>query len=94
MGYRAVRTERWKYIHYGELEGMDELYDLKADPYEMKNLIKEPGAQDALKEMKAELALSVKRRGGSGETLTFRDDGSRGTNPLLAPDTPRAIGSQ
>src|SRR5262249_26529720 len=29
VGYKAVRTERWKYIHYYELEGMDELYDLK-----------------------------------------------------------------
>ena len=38
MGYRAVRTERWKYIRYTDLEGMDELYDLWADPYEMCNL--------------------------------------------------------
>ncbi len=30
MGYKAVRNERWKYIHYLELEGMDELYDLKS----------------------------------------------------------------
>lgn len=44
MGYKAVRNERWKYIHYLELEGMDELYDLKTDPYEMKNLIHQPGA--------------------------------------------------
>jgi N-acetylglucosamine-6-sulfatase len=62
MGYQAVRTERWKYIHYGELERMDELYDLKADPYEMKNLIEEPGAQDALKEIKAELARRLKEK--------------------------------
>jgi arylsulfatase A-like enzyme len=55
MGYKAVRTERWKYIHYLELEGMDELYDLKSDPYEMKNVIKEPGAKKALQQMKAEL---------------------------------------
>ena len=39
MGYKAVRNGRWKYIHYLELEGMDELYDLETDPYEMKNLI-------------------------------------------------------
>ena len=38
MGYRAVRTERWKYIRYTDLEGMDELYDLWSDPYEMCNL--------------------------------------------------------
>jgi arylsulfatase A-like enzyme len=39
MGYRAIRTRRWKYIRYNDLEGMDELYDLKADPYEMNNVI-------------------------------------------------------
>ena len=39
MGYEAVRTERHKYIRYLELEGMDELYDLEADPYELENLI-------------------------------------------------------
>ena len=44
MGYKAIRNERWKYIHYFELEGMDELYDLKADPYEMRNIIRQPGA--------------------------------------------------
>lgn len=41
MGYRALRTERWKLIHYLELEGMDELYDLREDPYEMRNVIAE-----------------------------------------------------
>ena len=30
MGYQAVRTERWKYIHYVDLDGMDELYDLRS----------------------------------------------------------------
>ena len=37
--WQAVRNERWKYVHYTELKGMDELYDLKSDPLEMKNLI-------------------------------------------------------
>ncbi len=37
--WQAVRDGQWKYIHYQDLQGMDELYDLKADPYEMKNLI-------------------------------------------------------
>jgi N-acetylglucosamine-6-sulfatase len=41
MTYKAVRTERYKYIHWvnrardGEL---DELYDLEQDPYEIRNL--------------------------------------------------------
>jgi N-acetylglucosamine-6-sulfatase len=55
MGYKAVRNERWKYIHYFELEGMDELYDLKADPFEMKNIINEPNAAQALDNMKREM---------------------------------------
>ena len=55
MGYHAVRTQRFKYIRYTELEGMDELYDLKNDPYEMKNEIDSPGYQDVLQQMKTEL---------------------------------------
>jgi N-acetylglucosamine-6-sulfatase len=39
MGYEAVRTRRWKYIHYRELPGSDELYDLQNDPNEMRNVI-------------------------------------------------------
>lgn len=56
MGYRAVRGERYKYIQYTDLEGMDELYDLQADPYEMSNIIDSPEATDVLEEMQAELA--------------------------------------
>ena len=55
MGYKAVRTERYKYIHYLELDGMDELYDLKADPYEMKNIINRREAAKTLADMKREL---------------------------------------
>lgn len=55
MGYKAVRNQRWKYIHYLELDGMDELYDLKTDPYEMQNLVKEPNAAMPLRAMRAEL---------------------------------------
>jgi N-acetylglucosamine-6-sulfatase len=58
--WQAVRTDRWKFIHYTELERMDEFYDLKADPYEMHNLIKDGAAQTALKEMKTELARLLK----------------------------------
>lgn len=39
MGYKAIRTERYKYIRYEELQGMDELYDLEADPWELDNLL-------------------------------------------------------
>jgi len=39
MGYYAVRTDRWKYVHYREREGADELYDLRKDPFELDNRI-------------------------------------------------------
>lgn len=39
MGYKAIRTNRYKYIRYDVLTGMDELYDLQKDPYELKNLL-------------------------------------------------------
>jgi N-acetylglucosamine-6-sulfatase len=56
MGYEAVRGERWKYIHYTELDGMDELYDLERDPYELRNVISNQAARDALRTMQRELA--------------------------------------
>jgi N-acetylglucosamine-6-sulfatase len=56
MGYDAVRTERYKYVRYRELTGMDELYDLQADPYELQNLAGSK-AHAALREsLRAELA--------------------------------------
>jgi N-acetylglucosamine-6-sulfatase len=55
MGYQAVRTERWKYIRYAELEGMDEAYDLRNDPYELRNLIGEPDAQAEVSRLRSEL---------------------------------------
>lgn len=50
-----MRTGRWKYIRYPEHEGMDELYDLVNDPFEMRNLIDDPASRPALGELKAEL---------------------------------------
>jgi len=42
MGYKAVRTERWKYIHWTHHQGMAEMYDLAQDPYEITNLAVDP----------------------------------------------------
>jgi N-acetylglucosamine-6-sulfatase len=60
MTYKAVRTDRYKYIHWvnrsrnGEL---DELYDLEKDPYEIANLSKRP----AYKAIKAKLQRELRR---------------------------------
>jgi arylsulfatase A-like enzyme len=55
MGYKAVRTERHKYIRYTDLRGMDELYDLETDPFEMENLIDTERGRALLPELTAEL---------------------------------------
>ncbi len=54
--WQAVRTDRWKYIRYTKLEGMDEFYDLAGDPLEMKNLISDASVSGALNDSKEELA--------------------------------------
>ncbi len=43
MTYKAIRTERYKLIHWvnrGQQGELDELYDLERDPFELKNLIR------------------------------------------------------
>lgn len=55
MGYKAVRTDRYKYIRYEDIDGADELYDLQADPYELRNVIAVPQYADVLSDMQAEL---------------------------------------
>jgi hypothetical protein len=37
-----VRTERAKLIHWVHKNGVDELYDLQKDPYEITNVIRKP----------------------------------------------------
>jgi N-acetylglucosamine-6-sulfatase len=59
--WQAVRTERWKYIHYSTLEGMDELYDLGSDPGETYNRVHEPAAAKTLAELQEELRSLLAR---------------------------------
>ena len=60
MGYDAVRTERHKYVRFRELVGMDELYDLEADPYELQNLMGTARGP----ELQAELGRELERLRG------------------------------
>jgi N-acetylglucosamine-6-sulfatase len=53
--WHAVRSEDWKYIHYDEVEAADELYNLKADPHEMKNVIADPASAEQIAAMKSQL---------------------------------------
>ena len=60
MGYDAVRNERYKFIRYRELTGMNELYDLQRDPFELTNLIDAQSSIDVRRRMEAELDALLK----------------------------------
>ena len=51
---RMLRWGDYKYVAH--LRDTDELYDLKADPYELTNRIDDPAMADVLAEMRRRLA--------------------------------------
>ncbi|HUQ90851.1 MAG TPA: sulfatase [Bryobacteraceae bacterium] len=53
--WEAVRTSRWKYIHYPDLMNMDELYDLQSDAGELVNRIGLPVAKQITATLRKEL---------------------------------------
>jgi N-acetylglucosamine-6-sulfatase len=60
MGYKAIRTDRYKFIRYEELSNMNELYDLQQDPYELNNLIKKTGSDTITTRLNEELDRLLK----------------------------------
>jgi arylsulfatase A-like enzyme len=62
---RMLRWENWKYVAHWEqeqsLEERDELYDLSADPYELRNLIGDEKSKPVLFEMRRRLAANMTR---------------------------------
>jgi N-acetylglucosamine-6-sulfatase len=54
-GWQAVRTDRWKWIRYLGLDGLEELYDLNADRYEMHNLVGQAATRTIAADLKADL---------------------------------------
>ncbi len=59
MSYKAVRTERHKLIHWVHKDGVDELYDLERDPYEMANVIDDARYAQTRKDLVKELRKLV-----------------------------------
>jgi arylsulfatase A-like enzyme len=60
----AVRTNDYKYIFNHGLWGINELYNIKEDPYEMNNLIRDPDQKDRAKDMRDEIWSWLENTGG------------------------------
>ena len=70
MDYRAIRTERYKYIHWMQHPGENELYDLVEDPYEMDNRIDDPRMAGVLAWLRGELASAAVGAMGLNRSLS------------------------
>jgi N-acetylglucosamine-6-sulfatase len=82
---RGVRTDDWKYIHYPHGDGgsdrhLAELYDLKTDPQELRNLIKDPAQASKIAELQGELARLLKATGVEKDEMPL-DEGIKQALP-------------
>lgn len=83
----ALRTDQYKYIRYHGIWDLDELYDIKEDPHELHNLIKNPAHQEIVKRMNQRLFEILESTDGMNMPL-YRDKG--GVNNLRNPNGPKA----
>jgi arylsulfatase A-like enzyme len=72
----GVRTPRLAYMHYPELQGQDELYDLVADAQEIKNVIQDPARAEDLEQAKRLLDKLEKEAGERAPANTIPDTGN------------------
>ena len=60
----ALRGDRYKYITYYGLWDTDELYDIRSDPGETRNLIADPKLRPVVREMEDKLYGMLAESGG------------------------------
>lgn len=65
----ALRGDRFKYIRYHGIWDINELYDLKEDPLETRNLINDPKHLAVVKEMNARLFETLEKTDGMSMPL-------------------------
>ncbi len=53
--WQAVRTSRWKFVRYMERPDVEELYDLRADPFELTNLADNRDLDKTIRSLSKEL---------------------------------------
>lgn len=72
----ALRTDRYKYVHYYGIWDVDELYDIQEDPLETNNLIFNPERKNTIQELNKRLFDEMERTDGMSIPL-FRDKGGQ-----------------
>jgi arylsulfatase A-like enzyme len=91
--YRGVRTTRYTYAR--SIKGPWLLYDNQNDPYQLKNLVADPGAQGVREQLEAELTAWLQRRNDSflpgiryleQDGLTHYLEARLPIQPVLSPD--------
>jgi N-acetylglucosamine-6-sulfatase len=60
----AIRGDRFKYINYYGLWDINELYDLRNDPLETRNLLNDPQYRDTVNRMREQLFGVMERTDG------------------------------
>jgi N-acetylglucosamine-6-sulfatase len=90
----ALRTDRYKYIHYYGIWDLDELYDLQEDPQETTNLILNPERKQTVQQLNKHL-FDIMEAGGAMQIPLFRDSGAqnnlRDPNKDGAADFPKEL---
>ena len=66
----GVRSERWRYIRYAD--GSEELYDMRADPYEWNNLADDAAHAKVKEELKAKLQAWMASQGDRGQETELK----------------------
>lgn len=72
----ALRTDRFKYIHYYGIWDIDELYDLQEDPLETTNLISNPERKGTVQALNKRL-FDIMETTGAMKIPLFRDAGGQ-----------------
>ena len=83
---RALRTDEWKYIRYPHGDGspdkhMAELYNLKSDPGETRNLIKDARYEALVTKLREELDQRIQEANPGKRDEMPMDDGIKGELP-------------
>jgi N-acetylglucosamine-6-sulfatase len=82
---RGIRTDHWKYMHYPHGDGdadrhMAELYDMKNDPGELKNLIEDQQYNAKKRELQVQLATLMDESGITEDKMPI-DEGVKSALP-------------